>query len=113
MAGMDWTPRYVPKRVMTARGGYQPVTGVRWHPPGHHKGPLRADVGALELVTPAGSRWYGAERAAINAQLRMVIAGFPANFEEMRAWKKVPARLVPPQVAAQTRMFGSRRMRSR
>ena len=105
---IDWTPRYAPDVVMTARGR-QPVVGARWYPPGSHKGPIRSDVGALELMTAVGSRWYGAQRGAINAQLRMVIAGFPAAFEEMRAWKKVPARHVPPNVAQQTRMFGTRR----
>lgn len=112
MSSMDWTPRYAPTTVMTARGR-QPVLRAVWHPPGHHKGPIRADVGALELVTSSGSRWYGAQRGAINDQLRMVVAGFPAAFEEMRAWKKVPARLAPPSVQAQTRLFGSRTRRTR
>src|ERR1039458_8046912 len=107
---MDWTPRYAPTAVMTTRGR-QPVISARWHPAGSHKGPIRSDVGALELVTPVGSRWYGVQRAAINAQLRLVIAGFPAGFEEMRTWKKVPAKLVPPNVLVQTRLFGSRTRR--
>ena len=104
-APYDWVPRYAPTTVMTARG-HQPVIRAVWHPPGHHKGPIRSGVGALELVTPAGSRWYGAEAGAINAQLRMVITGFPAAFEEMRAWKKVPARFVPPVFSSRRRSHG-------
>lgn len=109
---LSWVARYAPTRVMTTRG-YQPVVRVVWHPPGHRQGPIVKNMGALELVTPVGSRWYGAMSGAINAELRMVVAGYPARFEEMNRWKRVPAKLVPPQVRPQTRLFGSRRTNRR
>lgn len=111
---LDHTPRYTPSQVMTARG-MSPVVSARFYPPGTHKGsPIVARSGALELVTASGhARWYGVRAASINSRLRMVVAGFPAQFEEMARWKRVPARDVPPQLRAQLSLFGSRSRQSR
>ncbi len=72
--------------------GVRPVT--RWvaHPPSDDRPgcPLVPTVTALECVTDKGSRWYGCERAYINSELRMVVVGFPAAFEAVRAWDVVP-----------------------
>jgi len=86
----DETPRYAPDVVTTLRGR-QPVIRAIAHPAGQHPTncPLIKDCVALELVTTAGSRWYGVERAWINSELRMVVKGFNARFEEMAAWQKV------------------------
>ena len=88
----DTTPRYAPDVVMTIKGRSQ-VTGSRFCPAGTHpdKCPIRADWPALELRTIHGSRWYGCQKAYINSELRMVVVGFPAGFEEMAAWE--PAKI--------------------
>jgi len=87
--GMDLVPRYAPLIVMTAHAGYQHVTGSRAYPPQQHpaKCPLVNDCTAVELVTPNGSRWYGVRSAWINSELRMVVTGFSAKFEEMAKWE--------------------------
>jgi hypothetical protein len=92
---MDMTPRYAPTEVMTIRG-VRPVTKALFHPPGTHRGAIRPDMGALELVTDQGSRWYGFEGGAINSQLRMTVWGFSPRFEEVAAWKPVPEKFRVP-----------------
>lgn len=90
---LDQTPRYTPKTVTYVRDGQGsrlPVLNVIFHPPGTHKGIIRPDIGALELKTARGSRWYGCENAYINSELRMIVVGFPRGFEEMAHWEKVP-----------------------
>lgn len=86
---LDTTPRYTPDRVMLCDGRLHPVATAILHPAGTApKGcPLRVDCNALELRTAHGSRWYGVESAHINSELRMIAVGFPAAFEEMRAWQ--------------------------
>jgi hypothetical protein len=88
---LDTEPRYTPEAVI-CRMHRVPVLGSAIHPAGQHPSgsPLRKDIKALELRTELGSRWYGIEDGWINSELRMVVSGFPAGFEEMRAWEKVP-----------------------
>lgn len=82
----DTTPRYTPDFVV-CRTTNAPVVRRVVHPPGTHAhSPIRNDMTALELVTEHGSRWYGVERGWINSELRMVVCGFNARFEEMCAW---------------------------
>ena len=91
---MDREPRYVPDRIAGFSGRHivhARVTGSVFHPPGAHDGPIRKDTGALEVKTAEGSRWFGVESAYINSELRMVAVGFPAAFEEMSHWQKMPA----------------------
>ena len=88
----DCTPRYAPDTVVIFSNGRAcraQVIGSVFYPAGTApKGcPIRVDWNALELKTLYGSRWYGCESAKINSELRMVVVGFPASFEEMAAWK--------------------------
>lgn len=89
---MDRVPRYAPSEVMKAGHGRLPVLSYRVHPPvsdpKDRNAPIVASMTALECVTSAGSRWYGCERAWINSELRMVVSGFDARFEEMGRWEK-------------------------
>ena len=75
--------------------GVVPVMGVRFHLAGSFGKdvPIRQDANCVELVTEYGSRWFGCERAYINSELRMVVVGFPAKFEEMARWLPVPEHL--------------------
>lgn len=89
---IDRVPRYTPGVVWTIRGKDY-VTSATAHPPGSHPEgcPLVPECTALELKTEGGfSRFYGVEKAYINSRLRMVVVGFPAAFEEMAAWARVP-----------------------
>lgn len=88
---LDTTPRYVPAATV-CRAQKVPVIASSIHPAGQHppECPLHKDTAALELKTPAGSRWYGVSDGWINSELRMVVQGFPAAFEEMAAWERVP-----------------------
>lgn len=94
---LDMTPRYTPKTILTAKAGFgysnYPVISVIAHPVGAHpaKCPLIEDCVALELISHYGSRWYGVKEAYINSELRMIVIGFNARFEEMQKWEKVPA----------------------
>lgn len=81
---------YVPNTVMTLKGR-RPVLTVKAHPPNQHAGPIRADLTAVEVVTDAGSRWYGCARAWIGSDLEMHVEGFDPRFEEMAAWPKSEA----------------------
>ena len=91
--------RYAPTRVLMLRGKggvYQPVVQYIAHPPGGHPAgsPIRKDMTALEMKTPAGSSWQGCERAYINAELRMVCVFKDLRDEViLKTWGKVPARL--------------------
>jgi hypothetical protein len=93
-ANKDTTPRYAPRTVLMLGRGEVPVTSVRFYPPGQHppRTPIVKDVGALELVTPYGSRWYGFDRGYINAQLRMVVEGFDKRDEVRSRWAVVPTK---------------------
>ena len=84
----DNTPRYTPSEVMVFQG-MRPVLSARAYSAGAHPHgcPLMRACTALQLVTDAGSHWYGVERAWINSELRMVVKGFPAAFEEMARWQ--------------------------
>jgi hypothetical protein len=90
----DLTPRYAPKTVLILGRGVVPVTGTRFYPPGQHppKSPIVPTMGALELVTPYGSRWYGFDRGYINSQLRMVVEGFNKRDEVRSKWPVVPVK---------------------
>lgn len=88
--GCDMTPRYAPESVITVSAMRRvAVTQSLFHSAGTApKGcPIRIDCNVLELRTMHGSRWYGCKRAYINSELRMVVVGFPARFEEMSAWE--------------------------
>ena len=90
---MDRIPRYVPDRIAGFSGPFivhAKVLRTAFHPAGTHKSPIMAESGALEIVTASGTRWFGVEKAYINSTLRMVAVGFPAAFEEMAKWEKVP-----------------------
>lgn len=91
-ADLDRTPRYAPDEVRTVYGRGR-VIGIASYPPDSHPAncPLVKDCVALELRSTKGSRWYGVEKAYINSELRMVVIGFSAGFEEMQKWEKVPA----------------------
>lgn len=91
---LDTSWRYAPAEVMT-RYGRLPVLRAVFHNAGAHKGPIAPEMGALELITEKGSRWYGFQRGMINAELRMIVSGFNPRFEEVAAWKKVPKKLAP------------------
>ncbi len=96
---MDRIPRYAPTEVMTWHGA-SPVRRAVFHPPGTHRSPIRPDMGALELISDHGSRWYGFEGGAINAELRMTVWGFDSRDEVRAQWRKVPKRLQVPQSRA-------------
>lgn len=90
--GCDITPRYTPEVVMIVSGskyGRLPVIEAIFYPAGAAPQgcPIRIDCNVLELHTAHGSRWYGVKKAHINSELRMVVIGFPARFEEMSAWE--------------------------
>jgi hypothetical protein len=92
--GLDITPRYVPDTMLlfsrvTGNPVRTAVTGSVFHPAGTapKECAIRIDCNALEVRTAHGSRWYGCQKAYINSELRMVVVGFPAGFEEMAAWK--------------------------
>ena len=92
---MDRVPRYVPDRICgfsQAMLVHAKVTGCEFHPAGFHPQlcPIDPEMGALKVKTASGARWYGVECAYINSELRMVAIGFPAAFEEMAKWEKVP-----------------------
>jgi len=92
--GLDLTPRYAPGWVTFATTYTRlPVEQYLFHPAGTAPAgcPIRIDCNVLELRTQQGSRWYGCKRAYINSELRMVVVGFPARFEEMSGWDLVPA----------------------
>lgn len=92
---MDITPRYTPSHVIVVGGDSGKITGdlrveqAIFHPAGTAPTgcPIRIDCNVLELRTHYGSRWYGCKKAYINSELRMVVVGFPARFEEMAAWE--------------------------
>ena len=99
---IDRVPRYAPQRVVIARTraypynpGYADVLGVKFHVAGSFGSevPVRRDANCIEVITEYGSRWFGCERAYINSELRMVVVGFPAKFEEMARWLPVPEHL--------------------
>jgi len=86
---IDRMPRYAPSHVIIAsRMKLLPVLRYITHPPNQHpaKCPLIPACTALELQTEAGSRWYGCERAWIDAELRMVVVGFDARDEVRMKW---------------------------
>lgn len=88
---IDRQPRYAPRTVLVIGHGEVPVTSYVAHPPGAHPVgcPLVATCTALEMRTAYGSRWWGVEKAWINAELRMVVSGFPAACEIRRKWRRV------------------------
>jgi hypothetical protein len=88
----DMTPRYAPSRVLVSNGlgsFILPVLQYKTYPPNAHppKCPIKPDMTVLELVTCAGSGWYGVERAYINSELRMIIVGFDARDEVRSKWE--------------------------
>jgi hypothetical protein len=65
-------------------GRLEPVTRAVAHPPGSHAAsPIVDDLTAVELVTAAGSRWFGTSRAWIGSDLRMHVMVNPRD--EVRA----------------------------
>jgi hypothetical protein len=81
---------YAPTQIMTLHGT-QPVTQYICHPPNTHKAsPIVDDLVAVELKTPTGPRWFGAELAYINSELRFVVVRKtpPSN-----DWLEVPENL--------------------
>ena len=82
--------KYVPSRILTRTPkGFAtvPVTGVQTHPPGTHPGScIRADMTAVEVKTPFQSRWFGTEKAYIDASLRMVMEINPRD-EVLSKWE--------------------------
>lgn len=58
------------------------------HNPGPHKGAVRSDLYALEIVTPFGSRWYGtAIQPQITARLRMAFVPISNRDEVIATWE--------------------------
>lgn len=94
MFEIDRIPRYAPSHVMIAGFGMVPVSSTVFYPKGTHPKdcPLIQDIGALELKTNYGSRWWGFEDGYINSQLRMVVVGFPKSCELRSKWTKVPVK---------------------
>ena len=85
---IDNRPRYVPAYVMTLKG-MQQVSGVVSYPASGHpdKCPIVATMVAVHVQVPnSAGRWYGVDKAWINSELRMVVQGFNAKFEELAAW---------------------------
>lgn len=85
---MDRKPRYAPACI-TFKGQLLPVSQYVAHPPHKHPPdcPLTPDCTALELRTLHVSRWFGFEKAWINAELKVVVSGFPASDEIRRTWQ--------------------------
>jgi hypothetical protein len=71
--------------------GVRPVIGVAAHPPLLHPNgcPIFKGLTAVEVKTDGCSRWYGVEKAYIDATLQMVVEGFDEGFEEMAKWPLV------------------------
>lgn len=90
----DRVPRYVPSTVLILGHGYVPVIRSTFHPAYKHPAdcPLVNGIGALELVTEHGTRWWGFDDGYINSQLRMVVTGFPRRCELRSKWTKVPVK---------------------
>jgi hypothetical protein len=86
---LDMMPRYAPDRVIIAQAmKLLPVLSYVFHPAGSHaSSPIKNEMGALELITAKGSRWYGCERAYINSELRMVVIGTPRRDEVRMKWE--------------------------
>ncbi len=65
--------KLTPETIMTLQAGIQPVLRTIAYPPGQHpKGcPILDTMTAVAMETPVNTRWYGFERAAIGADLRM------------------------------------------
>jgi len=82
---------------MTLRG-MRPVLASKYYPPESAEArrarriPISESYGALELITDAGSRWHGVDRAYINSQLRMVVEGINKRDEVVSKWRVVPQR---------------------
>jgi hypothetical protein len=90
----DTKHRYAPSTVVCGMRVDVHVQQYKYHPPGTHAhSPIVDTTGALELVTELGSRWYGCDRAYINAELRMVVIGFDARDEVRAKWTVVPKKL--------------------
>jgi len=70
---------------------YAPLAEMAtFYPPHLHPwSPIRDDIGALELRNGYRVRWYGCERAYINAELRLVVVGHNSRDEVRATWKKV------------------------
>ena len=86
--------RLTPEAVLVVTGKTWrtlPVLRTIAHPPGQHPEgcPLVATCTAVELVTEAGSRWWGFERAWIGSDLRMHVAGWDDRNEIVRGWETV------------------------
>jgi len=89
-------PRYVPTTVLIHNnlGAFRlEVIGSKIHPANAHKSCIKSDMVALELITGAGSRWYGIESGYINSELRMVIVGTNERDEVRMKWPIVPEEL--------------------
>ena len=77
--------RIVPKEILCL-GSVRPVLSVLARVPGSHPGsPIKDDLTAVEIVTEAGSRWLGTERAWIGTDLEMHVLVNPAD-DVKRAW---------------------------
>lgn len=95
MNSVDRIPRYVPSEVFILGHGMQKVVSCAFYPANRYRPqscPLVMDIGALELITPHGTRWWGFEDGYINGELKMVVVGFPRKCEIRSKWKKVPVK---------------------
>lgn len=92
----DMSHRYAPTEVWVAgrgaaRPALRPVQRYIFHPAGTHvESPIQDGIGTLECVTDFGSRWFGCDRAYINAELRMVVVGHNPRDEVRARWELVP-----------------------
>lgn len=86
----DMIPRYTPSTVYMFVSGVPmcvPVIGATFHPTAPEGSCIRKGTPCIELKTKYHSRFYGCQKGWINSELRMVVQGFNARFEEMAKWE--------------------------
>jgi hypothetical protein len=95
--------KYVPSSIgvfsrKTGMFTIEPVSTVIFHPPiaarVHPNSPIRGDVYMAEIVTPAGTRYYGFADGYITSRLKFAVKLLPGQErdEVVAKWKNAPAR---------------------
>jgi hypothetical protein len=95
----DTTPRYAPSSVMTLKG-MRPVIKYIGHTTPPAGCPIKGTPMILEMKTEDGSVWWGFDEVRIDASLRMVVVGFPAQDELRSKWAQVEETLAAEEQAA-------------
>jgi len=100
----DHSHRYAPTRVVVnyrdnteshnPAFAWAEVQGYIVYPPNQHgASPIDNEITAVKAITPLGVRWYGCERAYINAELKLVVVGHNSDDEVRRRWPVVDPKL--------------------